>query len=241
MNRMISASFAIAACCSTAWAQEAEPDLSQPDTSTVMAEATWDWQPGDLIFRNDVNESDEMVKRALGLQWASVGILRPSSGGPRVVFVDMDSGVTEEMLDTYVEGLSRDEYAVYRPIHLNPNYNPNTDVMTAGPMAKFALSIVYGAPQDTQFLFGNGAFYSAELAYESALNAGIVLGSPVRLVTLLNSPQNLDPQFRQLLEAHRYCEYEVSFDSCWEGQVENLSIVTTDSLISSGALIQVYP
>ncbi|QDA36894.1 peptidoglycan peptidase (plasmid) [Paracoccus liaowanqingii] len=188
-----------------------------------------------------VNDSDEMVKRTLSLQWASVGILRPSSGGPRVVFVDMDSGVTEDMLDAYIEGLSRDEYAVYRPIHLNPNYNPNTDVMTAGPMAKFALSIVYGAPQDTQFLFGNGAFYSAELAYESALNAGIVLGSPVRLVTLLNSPQNLDPQFRQLLEAHRYCEYEVSFDSCWEGQVENLSIVTTDSLISSGALAKVYP
>ncbi|QDA36896.1 hypothetical protein E4191_22865 (plasmid) [Paracoccus liaowanqingii] len=56
MNRMIWAGFAIAACCSAASAQEAEPDLSQPDNSTVMAEATWDWQPGDLIFRNDVND-----------------------------------------------------------------------------------------------------------------------------------------------------------------------------------------
>lgn len=241
MNRMISVGCAVAALCSTAWAQEVGPELSQPNYSAVMAEATWDWQPGDLIFRNDVNETDEAVKHTLSLRWASVGILRPSSGGPRVVFVDQDSGVTEDMLDVYVDGLSQDEYAVYRPTHLNPDYNPDTDVMTAGPMAKFALSIVYGAPQDTQFLFGNGAFYSAELAYESALNAGIVLGSPVRLVTLLNSAENLDPQFRQLLEAHRYCEYEVSFDSCWEGQVENLSIVTTDSLISSGALTQVYP
>lgn len=227
--------------CSEASAHDERPELNLEDYSTTMTEASWDWQPGDLIFQNDVNETDDIFKRAFGLQWASVGILRPSSGGPRVVFVDEKTGVTEEMLDTYIEGRSSDEYAVYRPIHLNPDYNPSTDVMTAGPLAKFAVSIAYGAPQDTQLLFANGSFYGAELAYESALNAGIVLGSPIRLINLIGSMPDIDPQFRQLLEAHRYCEYEVSFESCWEGQVQNLSIVTTDSLISSGELTQVYP
>ncbi|MCB5410030.1 peptidoglycan peptidase [Pseudogemmobacter faecipullorum] len=228
-----------------AWAQDedtmAGPEPGQPDYSAVMTEAAWDWRPGDLIFRNGINEADEAVKRTFSLRWATVGILRPSSGGPRVVFVDHDNGVTEEMLYAFVDGLSGDDYAAYRPGQLDPDYNPETDVMTAGPMAKFALLIAYGAPQDNQFLFGNGAFYGAELAYEAALNAGIVLGSPARLGVLLNGPQDLEPELRQLLAAHRYCEYETSFDSCWETQIANLSIVTTDSLIASGALERVFP
>lgn len=245
MRRTILVASAALALGVPAWAQDndllAGSERSYPDGSAVMAEAAWDWRPGDLIFRNGINEADEAVKRTFRLRWATVGILRPSSGGPRVVFVDQDNGVTEEMLDAYVDGLSGDEYAVYRPSQLAPDYNPETDVMTAGPMAKFALSIVYGAPPDNQFLFGNGAFYGAELAYEAALNAGIVLGSPARLGVLLNGPQDLEPQLRQFLEAHRYCEYETSFESCWEVQVSNVSIVTTDSLIASGALEQVFP
>ncbi|MFT3687509.1 hypothetical protein [Paenirhodobacter sp.] len=46
---------------------------------------------------------------------------------------------------------------------------------------------------------------------------------------------------RRRLEAHRYCQYDVSFGTCWETQLRNLSIVTPDSLIASGALRQVYP
>lgn len=245
MRRTIWAASAAFALGAPASAQDGDslagPELGQPDYSAIMAEAAWDWRPGDLIFRNGINETDEAVKRTLNLQWATVGILRPSSGGPRVVFVDQENGVTEEMLYAYVDGLSDGEYAVYRPSQLDPDYDAETDVMTAGPMAKFALSIVYGAPQDAQFLFGNGAFYGAELAYEAALNAGIVLDSPVRLGVLLDGPQALEPQLRQLLEAHRYCEYEISFETCWETQVSNLSIVTTDNLVGSEALEQVFP
>ncbi|MFD1883262.1 peptidoglycan peptidase [Paracoccus pacificus] len=218
-----------------------EPGAEQPDYAAMMAEAAWDWRPGDLIFRNDVNKIDDALKRSFGLRWASVGILRPSSGGPRVVFVDPEKGVTEDMLYAYTEGLSPDDYAVYRPRDLNPGYDPNADLMVAGPMAKFALSIAYGAPQDKQFLFANGAFYSAELAYESALNAGIVLGAPTRLGALLKDPKTLDPRLGDLLEAHRYCQYEQSLDDCRAVQLQELSLVTTDSLIASGALDRVYP
>lgn len=89
-----------------------------------MAEAGWDWRPGDLIFRNGINDIDEAVKRSFGLRWASVGILRASSGGPRVIFASQSDGVTEEMLYEHVEGLSSDEYAVYRLRDLNPDYDP---------------------------------------------------------------------------------------------------------------------
>lgn len=230
---------------SSAGAQETDNTVAGPELATdyelVMEEATWEWRPGDLIFRNGVNEVDESVKRTLGLTWATVGILRPSSGGPRVIFVDQANGVTEDMLYAYVDGLSSDNYAVYRPTELDPEYDPETDVMAVGPLAKFALAISYGAPQDNQFLFGNAAFYGAELAYESALNAGIALGRPERLGRLLAGTDDLDPAFRKLLEAHRYCKYELSFDTCWPSQLVDLSLVTTDSLIASGGLERVYP
>lgn len=133
------------------WSQE-DGSLAGPEPTGEATlgteEAAWDWQPGDLIFRNGINEIDEALKRTLGLGWASVGMLRPSSGGPRVVFVDPSRGVTEEMLYAHVDGLSADGYAVYRLRDLNPGHDPETDVMTVGPMVGFALSIAYGAPQD---------------------------------------------------------------------------------------------
>lgn len=108
-------------------------------------------------------------------------------------------------------------------------------------MVRLALSVAYGAPFDPLFMLGDGAFYNAELAYQSALNAGIVLGAPTRLRDLLDDPADLDPAFRKVLEAHRYCNYELSFDDCWTHDLQNQSIVTTDSLISSGTLDQVFP
>lgn len=217
-----------------------EPDYDQPNYSASMAEAAWDWRPGDLIFRNGVNDIDEAVKRALGLQWATVGILRASSGGPRVVYVDQSDGVTEEMLYEHVEGLSPDEYAVYRVRDLDPDYDPE-EQMGSGPMVRFPLTIAYGAPYDAQFILGDGAFYGAELAYESALNAGVSLGSPIRLRDLLDAPKDADPEFRKMMEEHRYCRYAASFEECWTYDLRNQAVVTTNSLIASGAVDQVYP
>ena len=35
---------------------------------SLMAEAEWDWRPGDLIFRNGLNGFDEAVRAAEGSQ-----------------------------------------------------------------------------------------------------------------------------------------------------------------------------
>lgn len=212
----------------------------EPDYAAMMAEAAWDWRPGDLIFRNGINEIDGMLQRAFDLRWESVGILRASSGGPRVVYADQTEGVTEEMLYEHVEGLSPDDYAVYRL----RDYGTAQDAygqMLAGPLARLALLISYGAPFDDLFLLGDGAFYNAELAYQGALNEGIVLGAPIRLRQLAAGPGDLDPEFRAILQEYRYCRYELSFDDCWDNSLGDQAIVTTDGLISSGALEQVYP
>ncbi|WP_333683830.1 peptidoglycan peptidase [Pontibaca methylaminivorans] len=210
----------------------------EPAPAELMAEAAWDWRPGDLIFRNGINDIDGVTKRAFGLRWESVGILRASSGGPRVVYVDQAEGVTEEMLYAYVEGLSADDYAVYRVRGLDHDMDAQ---MRAGPLVRLALTISYGAPFDDWFLLGDGRFYNAELAYESALNAGVVLGAPVRFRDLAAGPEDLDHEFRAVLEGHRYCRYELSFNDCWINNLADQSIVTTDSLISSGALDRVFP
>ncbi len=225
-------------------AQNPQDDATapQPDAAYAasMAEAAWDWQPGDLIFRNGVNAIDDAMRRSFGLKWASVGILRPSSGGPRVAFVDQSDGVTEVMLYEHIEGLSPDEYAVYRLRDLTPDDRPDAQ-MWPGPMVRFALFITYGQPFDTEFMLGDGKFYNAELAYQSALNAGIVPGKPLRLRDLIDAPGDMDPAFRKLLGGHRYCRYEPTFDDCWTYNLRDQAIVTTDSLIASGALEQVFP
>ncbi len=224
--------------CVPLWAQEAAAPGG--DMAHVMAEAAWDWRPGDLIFRDGINPVDDAMKRALGLQWASVGILRASSGGPRVVFAGQTAGVTEEMLYEHVEGLSPDGYAVYRLRDLAPDYDPE-ELMWAGPMVRLGLTFAYGAPFDDQLALGDGAFYNAELAYVSALNAGIVAGAPVRLRDLLASPEAVEGDVRALLEGHRYCQYEPTFADCWAWNLRDQAIVTTDSLIESGALERVFP
>ncbi|MFV0292680.1 MAG: hypothetical protein ACK5II_05485 [Paracoccus sp. (in: a-proteobacteria)] len=62
-----------------------------------------------------------MIRDAEGGEWASVGIMRSSSGSPRVVYVDQEEGVTEVMIEEFIDGLSDDEYAVYRIPALDPN------------------------------------------------------------------------------------------------------------------------
>lgn len=244
MKRMIAVILTGVLPCAPVWSQEDGLSATGPEPDAehqaMMAEAAWDWRPGDLIFRNGVNDIDESIRKSLGLEWASVGILRPSSGGPRVAFVDQASGVTEEMLYEHVEGLAPGEYAVYRLRDLDPDYDPDAQ-MWPGPMVRFALFIAYGQPFDQQFTLGEGAFYNAELAYLSALNAGIVPGAPVPLSELAKDPGDLDDGFRKLLEGHRYCRYEPVFDECWRHNLQGQAIVTTASLIASGALERVFP
>lgn len=242
MRKQVMAALAGSLLSVPALAQDDDLTAPTPDDAyrSSMAEAAWDWRPGDLIFRNDVNDIDEAMKRSFGLKWASVGIVRPSSGGPRVAFAEQTDGVTEEMLYEHIDGLSANEYAVYRVRGLDPDYRPD-EQMWPGPMVRFALFIAYGQPFDRQLMLGDGAFYNAELVYQSVLNAGIVLGSPVRLHSLAGDPKDLDPKFRELLEAHRYCGYELSFDECWTYNLQDQSIVTTESLISSGLLEQIFP
>ncbi|ARC89153.1 hypothetical protein [Rhodovulum sp. MB263] len=227
----------------------------ETDDAALMAEAAWDWRPGDLIFRDGLNESDGVIKRAFGLRWESVGILRPSSGGPRVVYVDPSEGVTEEMLYVYVDGLSARDYAVYRvreagreqarPGQMNAaqmnTAQMETGQMNTGALAQPALTVFYGAPSDDGLMLGDGAFYSAELVYEAALNAGIVLGAPIRLSDLAANPDDLDRGLRARLEDHRYCRYELSFEACWANSLGQHAIVTTGSLIGSGMLERVFP
>lgn len=90
-------------------------------------------------------------------------------------------------------------------------------------------------------MLGDGAFYNTELAHVSALNAGIVAGRPMRLGDLVEDPEALDDSFRKVLEAHRYCHYELSFADCWTWNLRDQAIITTDGLIASGALDRVFP
>lgn len=130
------------------------------DWAMAMAEAEWDWHPGDLIFRNGINDQDELLRDAEGGAWASVGILRASSGGPRVVYADQDQGVTEVMLYEFVDGLGPDDYAVYRIDALDPN-RPGQQ-MQMGPIATYALTVAYGAGFDSHMLPDDDMFYNAD-------------------------------------------------------------------------------
>ena len=211
----------------------------EPDYDALMAEAAWDWDPGDLIFRDGISPADAVVARALGLDWETVGILRASSGGPRVVFVDPAEGVTEVMLYEFTEGLGAADYAVYR---LRGTGAADADTpIPAGPMVRLALSRAYGAPADPWLILGDGTFYGAELAYLAALNAGVALGAPVPLRDLAGPPDRMDAALRAMLQGHRYCQHELSFDACWADSLGAQGIVTTGSLIASGRLRRVYP
>lgn len=210
----------------------------QVDWTQVMREAAWDWQPGDLIFRNGQSDLDEMIRQAEGADWSSVGILRAASGDPRVVIVDEKEGVTERMLSEYIEGLSPQDYAVYRIDALDATA-PGQQ-MEMGPVASYALFLAYGAPYDRLRMFGNGAYYNAELPFEAAQSFGVTLGTPIRLRDLGAANPALRDHLLTDWKDDRFCPYATSTEECWR-DMGDVAIITPGALIGSGVMRQVYP
>ncbi|GGX58433.1 hypothetical protein GCM10007385_28950 [Tateyamaria omphalii] len=207
------------------------------DWHAIMTEAAWDWQPGDLIFRNGLNSIDEVIRSAEDADWASIGIVRPSTGGPRVVYVDETSGVTETMLDAFIADVGETDYAVYRVKDVTPELLDGQHIQ--GPIASYTLFVAYGAPYDTLFRFGNGRYYNAELVFEASLNAGVVLGQP-RPINALASPESALGQL--LLKdwaENPYCVATTSTEQCWE-MISDAFIVTPASIIASDKLERVF-
>jgi len=213
----------------TTSSQEAEPDWND-----MMAEAAWDWQAGDLIFRSGIDPIDDLIATATGAKFGSVGILRTSSGGPRVIYVDPENGVTETMLGDFIEGIGEQDYAVYRMASVN------TLEQGGNLMPHFGLYRAYGFPADPHLILGPDAFYSAELVYLAAFGAGVQLGSPVRLADLASDSPELRGALLQGWEGHPYCQYFIDADDCW-GVIENISIVTTDVIMNDENLTKQYP
>ncbi len=208
------------------------------DWVKLMAEAEWDWQPDDLIMRNGVNALDDLRREAEGGPWATVGILRPSSGGPRVVYVDEDEGVTEVMLYEFTEGLEAADYAVYRPA-IAPD--PDADgTMAVGPLGRFALFSAYGAGHDRQMLFGNDRYYNAELPYEAGLSAGQVLGQPRPLGQIAAPDSAYAQALLQDWRGHPYCRVAPSAADCWS-RMSGIAVVTPASLIAARGMVRVFP
>lgn len=216
------------------------PCLAQQgqDTRSMMAEAEWDWRPGDLIFRNDLNSFDDAVRAVEGSDWASVGILRASSGGPRVVFVDEKVGVTEVMLDVFIEDISSDAYGVYRVQGVETQLPDGQHIQ--GPIATYSLFIAYGSPYDALVRFGNGRYYNAELPFEAALNAGVVLGAPKPIADLAFSGNEVWQRIMGDWENNPYCVAATTIDECWSF-TSDAAMMTAGVLIASSRLDQVYP
>lgn len=84
-----------------------------------------------------------------------MGVLRAASGDPRVVYVDETLGVIEIMLDQFIEGLTEEDYAVYRVFELDTNDVPGQQ-MEQEPVMRYVLFIVYGFEYDPLMLMGNG-------------------------------------------------------------------------------------
>lgn len=208
------------------------------DWAEVMREAEWDWRPGDLIFRNGFSETDEMIREAEDADWSSVGILRAASGDPRVVYVDETAGVTEMMLVEYIDGLSPEDYTVWRIDALDVN-TADTQ-MEMGPVASYALLLAYGAPFDAVRMFGNGAYYNAELPFEAAQSFGVVLGKPVHLRDLGAENPELRAKLLENWQDCRLCRYATSAEDCWSYMGE-VAIITPGALIRSGVMRQVWP
>lgn len=236
MKRMILVASALMALCPMASAQEVEtlvePEPGQPDYAALMAEAAWDWRPGDLIFLNGLNEFDELVRQAEGGEWASVGILRPSSGDPRVVFVDDRDGVTEVMLSELTEMRSDDGYAVYRV--------RGAEAKGLGFLTSYSLFSAYGRPFDPLMLFGNGQFYNAELPFEAAMSEGHVIAEPRRLGDFADPDSPMVKAILSGWREHPYCVAALSAEDCWQ-VVQDIAVVTPGALLSSGKLERIYP
>jgi len=206
----------------------------EPDWARLMAEAEWDWRPGDLILRNDLNDADGLLKHASGAPWSAVGILRASSGGPRVVYVDESEDVTEVMLYRFVEELTSEDYVVYRVESLSSTREDGQQIQ--GPLARYALNVAFGSPFDAHFQLSNDAYYSAELIYEAAISAGVKLAEPVTLASLAAADTKLGKTVVTAVRLSEGCASE----QCWSS-VAAPKIVTVNALLTSDALTQVFP
>lgn len=238
MKHMVSAAAVLIASCAPVWAQEtnslAGEELGSPEYSASLEEAAWDWKPGDLVFRNGLNSFDDLIREAEGGQWASVAVLRPSSGGPVAIFVDEKIGVTETPLDYFIDG---GPYAVFRVRGLEEHRSAEYH---AGPMALFAGITALEVPYDFEMMYENKKFYNAELAFASALNAGVILGSPQPLRDLTTYDSPLGKALLERWREHSFCIEAMDELMCWEW-VRNLSVVTPKTILASDALDQVYP
>lgn len=212
----------------------AGPELGHSDYSKLMAEAAWDWLPGDLVFRNGLNDFDEIVRQNESGQWASVGLIRPSSGGPVVIYVDEDHGVTETPLDQFI---ANEAYAVFRVTSLKGVRAESYDL---GPMALFAGILAMDMPYDTEMMFENGKFYNAELPFAAAMNSGIMLAAPKPLREITTPDAPLGQALLKNRLGHFPCIEATDNEMCW-GWMRNLAIVTPGLIISSEAVEQVYP
>lgn len=238
MKRTILAAAVALTCDAPVWAQEdnslAGPELGQPDYSDMIEEAAWDWLPGDLVFRNGLNSIDELIRDAESGEWASVAVLRPSSGGPVAIYVDEQIGVTETPLDYFIEG---GPFSVFRVTGLEASLTNSYDL---GPMAAFALVVAMEQPYDTDMMFENGKLYNAELPFSAAINAGVVIATP----KLLRDMAEIDSPLAQALLkgriGHYPCIEATDEEMCW-GWMRNFAIVTPGMIVSSDAVEQVYP
>ncbi|WP_085786743.1 YiiX/YebB-like N1pC/P60 family cysteine hydrolase [Ketogulonicigenium robustum] len=238
MKRKILATFVVFIFGVPAWAQEdnslAGPELGSSQYSASLEEAAWNWVPGDLVFRNDLNRFDEIVRDAEAGEWASVAILRPSSGGPVAIYVDEGSGVTETPLDYFIDGKP---YVVFRIQGLEEY---RSEEYHAGPMALFAGITALELPYDHEMLFENKKFYNAELIFAAALNAGVILGKPTPLRDLTTQEAPLGRALLERWREHSFCIEATDELMCWEW-MRNLAIVTPKMIVSSDAVEQVYP
>lgn len=208
--------------------------LGQSDYSTLMAEAAWDWLPGDLVFRNGLNDFDEIVRQNESGQWASVGLIRPSSGGPVVIYVDEEQGVTETPLDLFI---ANEAFAVFRVTSLTSVRAESYDL---GPMALFAGILAMGMPYDTEMMLENGKFYNAELPFAAAINSGIMIAAPKPLREITTPDAPLGQALLKNRMGHFPCIEATDNEMCW-GWMRNLAIVTPGLIISSETVEQVYP
>ncbi|MDO5606051.1 MAG: peptidoglycan peptidase [Paracoccus sp. (in: a-proteobacteria)] len=205
-----------------------------PDYAALMAEAEWDWRPGDLIFFNDLTPRDALIRRAEGGSWESVGILRASSGDPRVVYAGEQAGVTEAILYEITDSRAPDGYAIWRI------RNTAAAAEGVGLMMNYLLLSAYDSPFDDRMLFGNGQFYNAELPFEAALSAGHVIARPQRIGDLVAMDGPLAQAILADWQAHPYCVAALTAGECWQ-ELRDIAIITPGALLSSGALEQVWP
>lgn len=238
MHHMLLVAFVtVVAFYSAAIAQDdalADLELVPQGSSTMPAEAAWDWLPGDLVFRNGLNNFDDLVRDAESGKWASVAVLRPSSGGPVAIYVDEQIGVTETPLDYFIDG---GPYAVFRVTGMEDALTNSYD---PGPMAAFALVVAMEMPYDTDMMLENGKFYNAELPFAAAMNAGVVLASPKPLRDLAMMETPLGQALLKGRIGHYPCIEATDDEMCW-GWMRNLAIVTPGMIVSSDAVEQVYP